>query len=111
VASPARLIVTICIAEALHMAAFSAFATLLPVLAPEFGLNNSQAGLIDGIVLGGFLSCVMGFLAAHRGRRCSHSLPCTCVFRDGGRGRHTGGAVPAAEPVHRGATISLYSLI
>lgn len=35
------------------MSAFSAFVTLLPVLAPEFGLNNAQAGLIGGIVLGG----------------------------------------------------------
>jgi len=55
VASPARLIVTICFAEALSMAVFSAFVTLLPVLAPEFGLNNSQAGLIGGIVLGGYM--------------------------------------------------------
>ncbi len=37
------------------MTAFSAFVTLLPVLAPEFGLNNAQAGLIGGIVLGGYM--------------------------------------------------------
>jgi MFS family permease len=53
--SPARLILTICLAEALSMTAFSAYATLLPVLAPEFGLNNSQAGLVGGIVLGGYM--------------------------------------------------------
>jgi len=40
------------------MAAFSGFATLLPVLAPEFGLNNAQAGLIGGIVLGGYVAGV-----------------------------------------------------
>ena len=40
------------------MSAFSAFVTLLPVLAPEFGLNNSQAGMIGGIVLGGYMAGV-----------------------------------------------------
>jgi len=40
------------------MTAFSAFVTLLPVLAPEFGLNNSQAGMIGGIVLGGYMAGV-----------------------------------------------------
>ncbi len=39
----------------LSMTAFSGFVTLLPVLAPEFGLNNSQAGLIGGTVLGGYV--------------------------------------------------------
>ena len=53
--SPARLIVTICLAETLSMAAFSAFVTLLPVLVPQFGLSNSEAGLIGGIVLGGYM--------------------------------------------------------
>jgi MFS family permease len=51
----ARLIATICLAEVLSMAGFSTFVTLLPVLAPEFGLNNSQAGLIGGTVLGGYM--------------------------------------------------------
>lgn len=37
------------------MAGFSTFVTLLPVLAPEFGLNNFQAGLIGGTVLGGYM--------------------------------------------------------
>jgi MFS family permease len=40
------------------MTAFSGFVTLLPVLAPEFGLNNSQAGLIGGTVLGGYVLAV-----------------------------------------------------
>lgn len=57
VSAPAgRLIATICIAEALSMTAFSGFAALLPVLAPELGLNNSQAGLISGTVLGGYMA-------------------------------------------------------
>ena len=54
-----RLIATICCAEALSMTAFSTFVTLLPVLVPEFGLNNSQAGLISGIVLGGYMAGVL----------------------------------------------------
>jgi len=56
--SPGRLITTVCFAEVLSMTAFSAYVTLLPVLAPEFGLNNSQAGLIGGIVLGGYMAAV-----------------------------------------------------
>jgi len=53
-----RIIATVCFAEVLSMTAFSAFAALLPVLAPEFGLNNSQAGLISGTVLGGYMAAV-----------------------------------------------------
>ena len=53
-----RIIATICFAEMLSMAAFSGFAALLPVMAPEFGLNNSQAGLISGTVLGGYMAGV-----------------------------------------------------
>lgn len=47
-----------CCAEVLSMTAFSAFVTLLPVLAIEFGLNNSQAGLVSGVVLGGYMAGV-----------------------------------------------------
>ena len=47
-----------CVAEVLSMAAFSGFAALLPVLATEFRLNNSQAGLISGTVLGGYMAAV-----------------------------------------------------
>ena len=53
-----RIIATICFAEVLSMTAFSCFVALLPVLAPEFGLNNSQAGLIGGTVLGGYMAAV-----------------------------------------------------
>lgn len=41
------------------MTAFSGFAALLPAMAPEFGLNNSQAGLISGTVLGGYMAGVL----------------------------------------------------
>lgn len=53
-----RLIAIMCCAEVLSMTAFSAFVTLLPVLALEFGLNNSQAGLVSGVVLGGYMASV-----------------------------------------------------
>ena len=53
-----RIIATICFAEMLSMTAFSGFAALLPVMASEFGLNNSQAGLISGTVLGGYMVSV-----------------------------------------------------
>lgn len=48
----------ICCAEVLSMTAFSGFIALLPVLAPEFGLNNAEAGLIGGTVLGGYMAAV-----------------------------------------------------
>ncbi len=57
-AHPGRLIATVCVAEVLSMTAFATFAALLPVLAPEFELNNSQAGLISGTVLGGYMAGV-----------------------------------------------------
>jgi MFS family permease len=47
-----------CVAEVLSMAAFSGFAALIPVLAPEFGLNNAQAGIISGVLLGGYMAAV-----------------------------------------------------
>ena len=53
-----RIIATICFAEVLSMTAFSGFAALLPMMAPELGLNNSQAGLISGTVLGGYMAGV-----------------------------------------------------
>ena len=56
--TPARIITIICCAEVLSMTAFSGFSALLPVLATEFGLNNSQAGLISGTVLGGYMAAV-----------------------------------------------------
>ncbi|MEB3159627.1 MAG: MFS transporter [Synechococcus sp.] len=52
------LIATMCCALVLSMTAFSTFVTLLPVLALEFGLNNSQAGLVSGTVLGGYMAGV-----------------------------------------------------
>ena len=56
--TPARITALFCCAEVLSMTAFSGFAALLPVLAAEFGLNNSQAGIISGIVLGGYMAGV-----------------------------------------------------
>jgi hypothetical protein len=55
-ACPTRIIETICSAEVLSMTAFSGFATLLPVLALEFGLNNTEAGLISGTVSGSYIA-------------------------------------------------------
>lgn len=55
---PARLTALVCFAEVLSMTAFSGFVTLLPVLAPEFHLSNSEAGVIGGVVLGGYVAGV-----------------------------------------------------
>lgn len=56
--SAPNLIAIACCAEVFAMLGFSAFATLLPVLAKDFALNNAQAGLISGVLLGGFMASV-----------------------------------------------------
>ncbi len=45
---PWRVIAWMCAAHVTSMAGFSTYATLLPRLQHEWGLNNSQAGFISG---------------------------------------------------------------
>ncbi|MCI3951028.1 MAG: hypothetical protein K0R53_525 [Burkholderiales bacterium] len=45
-----------CAAEALSMTGFAAYTTLLPVLQREWGLSNSEAGLISGIYFAGYVA-------------------------------------------------------
>jgi MFS family permease len=45
-----------CVAEALSMTGFAAYVTLLPVLQREWGLTNSEAGLISGIYFAGYVA-------------------------------------------------------
>ncbi len=47
-----------CGAEALSMTGFACFTTLLPVLMREWGLNNSEAGLISGVFYTGYMLAV-----------------------------------------------------
>lgn len=47
-----------CVAEAFSMASFAAYSTLLPIFQKEWGLSNSQAGLIGGIAFAGYMTAV-----------------------------------------------------
>jgi MFS family permease len=45
-----------CVAEVFQMTGFAAYTTLLPVLQKEWGLANSEAGLISGIYFAGYVA-------------------------------------------------------
>jgi MFS family permease len=56
--SAPRVIAWMCAAHVASMIGFSAYATLLPRLQDEWGLNNSQAGLISGMFFAGYMAAV-----------------------------------------------------
>src|ERR1700693_3215836 len=47
-----------CAAHVASMAGFSTYATLLPRLQDEWGMNNSQAGFISGMFFAGYRAAV-----------------------------------------------------
>jgi len=47
-----------CAAHVASMVGFSVYATLLPRLQDEWGMNNSQAGLISGMFFAGYMAAV-----------------------------------------------------
>lgn len=53
-----RLTFTMCLAEAFSMTGFAAYTTLLPLLQREWGLSNSEAGAISGIMFVGYMVSV-----------------------------------------------------
>lgn len=53
-----RVVTLLCAAEALSMTTFATFPALIPVLLPEWGLSNSQAGLVSGTFFGGYMAAV-----------------------------------------------------
>src|SRR5262249_18368773 len=53
-----RVIAWMCAAHVASMAGFSTYATLLPRLQDEWGMNNSQAGLISGVFFAGYMAAV-----------------------------------------------------
>jgi MFS family permease len=53
-----RLIAWMCSAHVASMLGFSTYATLLPGLQHEWGLNNSGAGFISGVFFGGYMAAV-----------------------------------------------------
>jgi MFS family permease len=56
--SAPRFIFLMCGAEILGLLTFSTFVTLLPQLVTEFALNNTQAGMISGMLFGGYMASV-----------------------------------------------------
>ena len=53
-----RVIAWMCAAHVASMTGFSTYATLLPRLQPEWGLNNSEAGFISGAFFAGYMAAV-----------------------------------------------------
>jgi MFS family permease len=53
-----RVIAWMCAAHVASMAGFSTYATLLPRLQDEWGMNHSQAGLISGMFFAGYMAAV-----------------------------------------------------
>ena len=60
---PAALIAVMCLAEVLAMTGFAAYWSLLPVLQPEWHMNNAMAGWLSGAFFGGYV-LVVPFLSA-----------------------------------------------
>lgn len=56
--SAARVIAWMCAAHVASMTGFSAYATLLPRLQDEWGMNNAQAGFISGMFFAGYMAAV-----------------------------------------------------
>ena len=53
-----RVIAWMCAAHVASMTGFSTYATLLPQLQADWGLNNSQAGFISGAFFAGYMAAV-----------------------------------------------------
>ena len=53
--TPIRFTMLICGAEIFSMTGLAAYTTLLPALQREWGLSNSEAGLISGIYYAGYV--------------------------------------------------------
>ena len=56
--SPRLLLVAICVAEVIGMAAFATFPSLVPVFQPEWALNNTEVGWISGVYYAGYVVAV-----------------------------------------------------
>ncbi len=56
--SPRLLLVAVCVAQIIGMAAFATFPSLVPVFQPEWGLNNTEVGWISGVYYAGYVVAV-----------------------------------------------------
>jgi MFS family permease len=57
-ASAVRIVLLLCAAEVLSMSGFATFPALLPALRAEWGLSNSEAGLVSGTFFVGYMAAV-----------------------------------------------------
>ena len=55
---PPALIAVMCLSEVLAMTGFAAYWSLLPVLQPEWHMNNAMAGWLSGAFFGGYVLAV-----------------------------------------------------
>jgi MFS family permease len=53
--TPVQITLLMCAAEVFSMTGFAAYTTLLPSLQREWGLSNSEAGLISGVYFAGYV--------------------------------------------------------
>jgi MFS family permease len=58
VRSAVAMTAIMCVAETFSMAAFAAYATLLPLFQRQWSLSNTEAGLIGGIAFAGYMTAV-----------------------------------------------------
>lgn len=56
--SPARLIAWVCAAHVLSMSGFATYPALLPGLQREWGMSNTEAGLVSGLFFAGYMAAV-----------------------------------------------------
>lgn len=56
--SPARLIAWVCAAHVLSMTGFATYPALLPGLQREWGMSNTEAGLVSGLFFAGYMAAV-----------------------------------------------------
>ncbi len=54
--TPVQLTLLMCAAETLCMSGFATYTTLLPALQKQWGLSNSEAGLISGVYYAGYVA-------------------------------------------------------
>lgn len=57
-ATPARVVALLCLAEVLSMTAVAAYPAVLPLLAREWLLTNAEAGIVGGVFYGGYMAAV-----------------------------------------------------
>jgi MFS family permease len=56
--SPWRMIAWVCAAHVASMIGFSTYPALLPLLQPEWGMSNTQAGFVSGLFFAGYMAAV-----------------------------------------------------